>query len=85
MVTAGLLGALLGLELSLAMLSLLVLAVVVADPGRSATTGCWTDLMKVMVLVLGVLTLVAVAVAAAHGPAGDPGLSAPRTSGRWRA
>lgn len=70
-VTAGLLTALLGLQLSLAMVSFLVLAVIVAV----LVIGHYQvldSLMKVMVVVLGALTLIAVAVAAAHGPVGEP-------------
>ena len=75
-VTAGLAGALLGLDWSLTALAAAVLAVALAicAVGRYRAL----DLaMKVMVLLLGVLTLVAVAVAAAHGPAGAPGFPAP--------
>ena len=70
-VTAGLLGALLGWELSLTMMSLILLVLIVAI----LVIGHYRvldSLMKVMVLVLGVLTLVAVTVAAVHGPVGDP-------------
>ena len=70
-VTAGLLGALLDLPFSLTVLSLGVLLVVVLIlvVGHFRVLD---GLMKVMVLVLGMLTLVAVAVAAVHGPVGDP-------------
>ncbi len=75
-VTAGLAGALLGLDWSLTGLSALVLAVVLAicAVGRYRLLD---SVMKVMVLVLAVLTLVAVAVAVAHGPSGAPGWEAP--------
>ena len=75
-VTAGLLGALLGLNLSLAALSAIVLAVCLGIllVGRYALLD---GVMKIMVVLLGVLTLVAVAVAAEHGPAGDPHHVAP--------
>lgn len=70
-VTAGLAGALLGLDFSLTWLSLVLLVVIAimlsAGHYRLLDTG-----MKVMVLILGILTLVAVAAAFAHGPAGDP-------------
>jgi Mn2+/Fe2+ NRAMP family transporter len=75
-VTAGLAGGLLGLELPVAVLSLILLLVVMAILGLGHY-GLLDRLMKVMVVVLGVLTLVAVAVAAAHGPAGDPAFSKP--------
>ncbi len=70
-VTAGLVGALLGLDVSLTWLSmgLLVLISVLLLVGRY---GLLDMGMKVMVLVLGVLTLVAVGVAWKHGPVGDP-------------
>jgi len=70
-VTAGLAGALLGLELPLWGLSAGVLLLT----GGLLVLGHFhllDRLMKVMVLVLGTLTLVAVAVAVQHGPAGDP-------------
>ncbi len=70
-VTAGLLTALLGLKLGLGMVSFLVLALIVAI----LVVGHYRvldRLMKVMVLVLGALTLIAVGVAAAHGPVGAP-------------
>lgn len=75
-VTAGLAGALLGLDWSLPALSAAVLGVALAicAVGRYRTLD---TVMKVMVLVLGVLTLVAVAVAAAHGPVGVPDFAAP--------
>ena len=67
-VTAGLAGALLGLDMSLTVLSLILLMVIMA----MLVVGHYRlldHLMKIMVLVLGVLTLTAVAVAAVHGPA----------------
>ena len=70
-VTAGLLGAVLGSDLSLTVMSLIVLGIVMAI----LVIGHYRlldNLMKVMVLLLGLLTVVAVVVAAAHGPAGDP-------------
>ena len=70
-VTAGLAGALLGLDMSLTVLSLILLVVIMA----MLLVGHYRlldGLMKVMVLVLGALTLAAVGVAAAHGPVGDP-------------
>lgn len=75
-VTAGLAGALLGLDWSLPALSAAVLGVALAicAVGRYRALDL---VMKVMVLVLGVLTLVAVAVAAAHGPVGAPDFAAP--------
>jgi Mn2+/Fe2+ NRAMP family transporter len=75
-VTAGLAGALLGLDWSLTALSALVLAVVLAicAVGRYRLLD---GFMKVMVLALGVLTLAAVAVAVVHGPAGAPDFAAP--------
>ncbi|MFN2370274.1 MAG: NRAMP family divalent metal transporter [Candidatus Krumholzibacteriia bacterium] len=75
-VTAGLAGALFGLDWSLPALSAAVLGVALAicAVGRYRTLD---TVMKVMVLVLGVLTLVAVAVAAAHGPVGVPDFVAP--------
>ena len=75
LVTASLGGALLGLAWTLPQLSILVLAVValILAGGRYRTLDCT---MKVMITALGVLTLTAVAVAFAHGPAGDP--QAPR-------
>lgn len=75
-VTAGLAGALLGLEISLVVLSLWLLLLIALVLGigryRLLDTG-----MKVMVVILAVLTIVAVAIAAGHGPAGDPTLPAP--------
>lgn len=75
-VTAGLAGVLLGLDWSLAQLSLGVLAVVLAIValGRYRLLD---GVMKAMVCVLALLTLVAVAVAVRHGPAGDPRAAAP--------
>ena len=75
-VTAGLAGALLGLDWSLTMLSAAVLLVVLVTcaVGRYRLLD---GVMKVMVLVLGVLTLTAVAVALIHGPAGAPDWTAP--------
>ena len=70
-VTAGLAGALLGLDMSLTVLSLILLVVIMA----MLLVGHYRlldGMMKVMVLVLGALTLAAVGVAAAHGPVGDP-------------
>ena len=71
LVTASLGGALLGLQWSLPQLSILVLIVVavILAGGRYRTLD---RTMKVMITVLGILTLTAVAVAFAHGPAGDP-------------
>ncbi len=71
MVTAGLAVSLFGLSLSLPMVSLLILLLVggILLVGRY---GVLDLLMKIMVLVLGVLVLVAVALAFRHGPAGDP-------------
>ena len=71
LVTASLGGALLGLTWTLPQLSILVLTVVavVLAGGRYHTLD---RTMKVMITVLGILTLTAVAVAFAHGPAGDP-------------
>ncbi len=70
-VTAGLAGALLGLDVSLTWLSLglLALITVILLGGRY---GLLDMGMKIMVLVLGVLTLVAVTVAFGHGAVGDP-------------
>lgn len=70
-VTAGLAGALLGVETSLVVLSLYLLILVAAllAIGRYKLLDAG---MKLMVAILGVLTLVAVVVAAAHGPVGDP-------------
>ena len=70
-VTAGLAGALLGLDWSLALISAVLLALIVGLLllGRYRLLD---RLMKVMVLLLGALTLVAVVMAAVHGPAGDP-------------
>ena len=70
-VTAGLAGALLGLETSLVQLSLWLLLIVAGILGlghyRLLDNG-----MKVMVVILALLTVVAVAIAAGHGPAGEP-------------
>jgi Mn2+/Fe2+ NRAMP family transporter len=70
-VTAGLAGVMLGLDWSLAALSALVLGVVLAvcALGRYRLLDSF---MKLMVSALAVLTLVAVGVAVAHGPAGLP-------------
>ncbi len=70
-VTAGLASALLGLDISLTWqsLGLLVLIASLLLVGRYSLLDMG---MKIMVLVLGVLTLVAVTVAFAHGPVGDP-------------
>ncbi len=76
MVTAGLAGALLGLDISLTLLSLILLVVIMA----LLVVGHYRlldGLMKIMVLVLGTLTLTAVVIAAVHGPAGDPGFARP--------
>jgi Mn2+/Fe2+ NRAMP family transporter len=70
-VTAGLAGALLGLDLSIAVLSLglmIGILVILAVGHYQLLDG----VMKVMVTVLGLLTLVAVVVAVVHGPVGDP-------------
>ena len=70
-VTAGLAGALLGLDIPLTVLSLILLVVIMA----MLVVGHYRlldGLMKIMVLVLGALTLAAVGMAAFHGPAGDP-------------
>ena len=70
-VTAGLAGALLGLDMSLTLLSLILLVVIMG----MLLVGHYRlldGLMKIMVLILGALTLAAVGVAAAHGPVGDP-------------
>jgi Mn2+/Fe2+ NRAMP family transporter len=75
-VTGGLAGALVGLEWSLAALSAAVLGIALAI----CTVGRYRVLdpvMKVMVAVLGVATVVAVAVAAAHGSAKAPGFVSP--------
>jgi Mn2+/Fe2+ NRAMP family transporter len=75
-VTAGLMGALLGIELPLWLLSAALLVVILLMLGlghyRLLDRG-----MKVMVLVLGVLTLAAVGLAFAHGAEGDPAHRAP--------
>ncbi len=76
LVTAGLAGYLIGLDLSLPVLSLMVLVVVVLLLGLGKYH-LLDRLMKVMVLVLGILTLVAVIVAFAHGPVGDPKFKGP--------
>ncbi len=70
-VTAGLAVSLLGLSLSLPVVSLLVLLLIggILVIGRYSVLD---RLMKMMVLVLGFLVLVAVALAFKHGPAGDP-------------
>jgi len=75
LVTASLLGALLGLEWTLPHLSLLVLGMVavILAGGRYQTLD---RSMKVMITLLGALTLVGVGMAIAHGPAGD--MAAPR-------
>ncbi|MEN8007964.1 MAG: Nramp family divalent metal transporter [Candidatus Krumholzibacteriota bacterium] len=70
-VTAGLAGTLLGLDMSLTMLSL-VLLVVILVMLAAGHYRLLDGVMKVMVLALGALTLTAVGVAAFHGPAGDP-------------
>ncbi len=75
-VTAGLMGALLGVNLSLTWLSVILLIVILV----MLSLGHYRLLdrgMKIMVLVLGGLTLVAVGMAFAHGPAGDPAHAAP--------
>ena len=75
-VTAGLMGVLLGVDLSLLQLSAVLLAVILGILGfghyRLLERG-----MKVMVLVLGLMTLVAVALAWQRGPVGDPAHLAP--------
>jgi Mn2+/Fe2+ NRAMP family transporter len=75
-VTAGLAGALLGLETSLVALSLWILLVMAGILGlghyRLLDTG-----MKVMVVILAILTVIAVATAFGHGPAGDVSLPHP--------
>lgn len=75
-VTAGLAGALFGLDWSLPALSAAVLGVALAICAVGRYRALDTA-MKVMVLVLGVLTLAAVAVAAIHGPVGVPDFTAP--------
>lgn len=75
-VTAGLAGALLGLDISLTVMSL-VLLVVIMGMLLVGHYRLLDGLMKIMVLVLGTLTLVAVGVAAAHGPVGDPEFAHP--------
>ncbi len=76
LVTAGLAGYLVGLDLSLPVMSLLVLGIVSLILGFGKYH-LLDRLMKVMVLVLGCLTLIAVGVAYAHGPAGDPQFQRP--------
>lgn len=75
-VTAGLAGALFGLETSLVALSLWILLLMAGILGlgqyRLLDSG-----MKVMVVILAVLTIVAVGVAFGHGPAGDVTLPHP--------
>jgi Mn2+/Fe2+ NRAMP family transporter len=75
-VAAGLAGALLGVSASPFWLSaaLLGLCLTLLLPGRF---GLLDRGMKAMVLVLGALTVTGVVVAAAHGPAGDPGWQRP--------
>lgn len=76
LVTAGLAGALLGVDISLTLLSLILLVLIMG----MLLVGHYRlldGLMKIMVLVLGLLTLVAVAIAAAHGPVGDPEFAHP--------
>jgi len=76
LVTASLAGVLFGITAPIVVTSLLVLAVV----GAILVLGRYRSLdllMKVMVVVLGVLTLTAVAVALVHGPAGDPDYTRP--------
>jgi len=75
-VTAGLAGVLLGLDMSLTVLSLILLMLIMG----MLVVGHYRLLdgvMKIMVLVLGVLTLTAVGIAVAHGPTGQPGFSHP--------
>lgn len=83
-VTAGLAGALLGLDWSLTALSALVLGVTLAicAVGRYHVLDL---VMKTMVLTLGVLTLTAVGVAAFHGPAAAPDTVAVVSPGIWSA
>ena len=75
-VTAGLAGALLGLDWTLTQLSAVVLtvALMICAVGRYRLLD---RVMKVMVLVLGVFTLAAVVVALVHGPAGATDYRAP--------
>lgn len=70
-VTAGLAGGLLGLDWPVARISAALLLVIggFLIGGRY---GVLDRLMKLMVLILGALTLVAVVLAFRHGPAGDP-------------
>jgi Mn2+/Fe2+ NRAMP family transporter len=71
-VTAGLAGVLLGLDMSLTVLSLILLVVIMG----MLVVGHYRlldSVMKIMVLVLGVLTLTAVGIAVVHGPAAQPG------------
>jgi len=71
LVAAALCGSLLGLDWSMPRLALLVFGVV----GAILLAGRYRTLdraMKVMIALLGVLTLAAVGIAVAHGPAGDP-------------
>ncbi len=75
-VTAGLMGTLFKVDVSLTMLSSILLLVILGLLGL----GHYRLLdrsMKLMVLVLGLLTLVAVGMALAHGPVGDPAHVAP--------
>ncbi len=76
LVAAGLLGSLTGLGWPLPRLALLVFAVVgaILIGGRYRTLD---RAMKLMITLLGVLTLWAVGAAVAHGPAGDLGAPTP--------
>lgn len=75
-VTSGLMGALFGVDLSVTVLSLILLLVILLLLGlghfRVLDRG-----MKLMVTLLGILTLVAVGLALARGPAGNPEHTAP--------
>ncbi len=75
-VTAGLASGLLGLSISLPMVSFLVLILIggILVVGRY---GALDRLMKIMVLVLGGLTLISVGLAFRHGPVGAPGFTHP--------
>lgn len=75
-VTAGLLGALLQVQISLVLLSLGLFLLVMGILGLGRYR-LLDGMMKTMVLVLAILTLVAVGVAVGHGPVGAPDFSAP--------